>query len=141
MITPVTEQTSLSERGWHPSDESMRSDDANSITQSQEADKVEFSALMSSNANGTVLKIDPVSSTGAPSMIEKFAATQNADMRDLLQSGRDMLQMAPHMSMAEVVAFGNEMTMKIAITTTQFNVAGNFGKSAGKGIETLMRNQ
>jgi hypothetical protein len=141
MIAPISDQTTVSDRGWHPSDEAMAPPDVDTGRQNQDADKEAFSALMASSPGGTVLKLDPVSRTGAPSMIEQFAATQNADMRDLLQSGRDMLQMAPHMSMAEVVAFGNEMTMKIAITTTQFNVAGNFGKSAGKGIETLMRNQ
>jgi hypothetical protein len=105
-----------------------------------EADRQAFAALMQAPAS-SVARLEPGSKVAAPSMLEKFAATQNADMRELLQSTRDLVKAAPNLSMSEVMAFGNELTMNIAVTTTQYNVAGNFAKSASKGVETLMRNQ
>ena len=111
--------------------------------QASDAERNAFSSLMQSPGHRTIAKLDPASPPGTPvpSLIEKFAVTQNADMRDLLQSARDLVKAAPKMSFSEITAFGNEMTMSLAVTTTQFNVAGNLGKSASKGVETLMRNQ
>ena len=74
-------------------------------------------------------------------MIEKLAIRQVEDMKDMVQSNRDLLNAAPGMSMAEIVAAGNEMTLKMTMTTTQFSIAAAIGKSAGSGFQTLMKNQ
>lgn len=105
-----------------------------------ENDRHAFAELMGAPAS-TAAKLEPGAAFSVPSMIEQFAATQNADMRELLQSTRDLVKAAPNLSLSEMMAFGNETTMKIAVTTTQYSAAGNLAKSASKGVETLMRNQ
>lgn len=105
-----------------------------------EADRQAFASLMQAPSSN-VARLEPGTRISAPSMVEKFAASQNADMRDLLQSSRDLLKAAPNLTMGEMMAFGNEMTLNLAVTTTQYQVAGNCAKSASKGVETLMRNQ
>jgi hypothetical protein len=147
MVTPVVPMSISPPVDWNgtasfaaPPGTAGGNDTGQSIAQPAEADRQAFASLMQSPAS-SVARLEPGSKVAAPSMLEKFAATQNADMRELLQSTRDLVKAAPNLSMSEVMAFGNEMTMNIAVTTTQYNVAGNFAKSASKGVETLMRNQ
>lgn len=111
-----------------------------SFQQPAESDRDAFAALMRTPSS-TAARLEPGAPMSMPSMIEQFAATQNSDMRELLQSTRDLVKAAPNLSLSEMMAFGNETTMKVAVTTTQYNVAGNLSKSASKGVETLMRNQ
>lgn len=143
MLSPVTSMVAPGAADWsrQVAAPSPAMSDAGLASQTGEADRQAFASLMQSPSQQNVARLDPGHRGAVPSMIEQFAATQNADMRELLQSTRDLIKAAPHLSMSEMMAFGNEITMNIAVTTTQFNAAGNFGKSASKGVETLMRNQ
>lgn len=100
-----------------------------------------FASMMQSKDVSNVAQLSKPSSASGPSMIEKLAIGQVADMRDLVQSTRDLLRDMPNMSMAEMVAAGSEMTLKMTMTTTQFSMASAIGKSAGSGFQTLMKNQ
>lgn len=138
MVMPVAPMVISSGIDWS----SMAQQPGSGVPAQQptEADRHDFAALMQ-NPSPNAARLEPGAAVTAPSMIEHFAATQNADMRELMQSTRDLVKAAPSMSMSEVMAYGNEMTMNIAVTTTQYNVAGNLAKSASKGVDTLMRNQ
>lgn len=100
-----------------------------------------FASMMQSKDVSNVAQLSKPSDTSSPSMIEKLAIRQVEDMKDMVQSNRDLLNAAPGMSMAEIVAAGNEMTLKMTMTTTQFSIAAAIGKSAGSGFQTLMKNQ
>lgn len=96
-----------------------------------ESDKHAFAALMEPVQHGPT----------ALSALEKFANFQKMEMSDNLQSMRDFSAASPYLSMAESAGFGMEMSLKMTMTSAHFQVATNVGKNAGKGIDTLMRNQ
>ena len=100
-----------------------------------------FSAMMKSDDFSSVVRLAPASANSSPSIIERIASTQNAELRDVFQSTREMMQAAPHMTTSELVSVGNEMSLKVALTTMQFTVAASFGKSASTAVQTLMKNQ
>lgn len=100
-----------------------------------------FASMMQSKDISNVAQLSAPSGATGPSMIEKLAAGQVADLRDLVQSTRDLVRASPTMSMVEMVAAGGEMTLKMTLTTTQFSIAAAIGKSAGSGFQTLMKNQ
>ncbi len=176
MIAPVSNVSAVNASDWIKSVGGPTPLNAEASHQASEADKNSFASMMQSPSTHNVARFEPATHVSSPSMVEKFAATQNAamkaqkaheaatalafadyktttdaklavaakeiaDMRELLQSTRDLVKAAPHLSMNEMAAFGHEMTLNFAITTTQFNVASNIGKTASKGVDTLMRNQ
>lgn len=100
-----------------------------------------FASMMQSKDVSNVAQLSKPSIASGPSMIEKLAVGHVADMRDLVQSSRDLIKDMPNMSMAEMVVAGSEMTLKMTMTTTQFSMASAIGKSAGSGFQTLMKNQ
>ena len=100
-----------------------------------------FSSMMNSRDYSSVVKLAPSSSSTAPSIVERLASTQNAELRDVFQSTREITQIAPYLTTSEMVGVGNEMSLKIALTTMQFTVAASFGKSASTSVQTLMKNQ
>lgn len=100
-----------------------------------------FASMMQSKDVSNVAQLSAPSTATGPSMIEKLAIGQVADLRDLVQSTRDLVSASPTMSMAEMVAAGGEMTLKMTITTTEFSIASAIGKSAGSAFQTLMKNQ
>jgi len=105
-----------------------------------EIDKQDFAAMLrgvSAGPGGQATGAKP----HEPSFLEHFASVQTANMKGVLQNSRDMLKQAPNMSLEEMVAFGADFKLNMTIATTQFQVATSVGKSAGKGIDTLMRNQ
>lgn len=100
-----------------------------------------FASMMQSKDVSNVAQLSKPSAASGPSMIEKLAIGQVADLRDLVQSTRDLVAASPNMSMVEMISAGNEMTLKMTVTTTQFSIASAIGKSAGSGFQTLMKNQ
>jgi hypothetical protein len=107
-------------------------------------DAASFASLMQSPDVSNVAQLTPVShadKTGGPSIIEKIATVQTENMRDLFQSSRDFISAVPHMSMAEVMSTGSDMSLKIAVSSTQFTIATAVGKSASGAVSTLMKNQ
>ena len=116
-------------------------DAQNMPNQDDAAGKQDFAAMMRSPSIDNVASLAPGMPGVAPSMLERFAATQKGNMQQLFESSRDLMKASPSMSMAEIMAHGNEFTMNMALTTTQFTLATTVGKSAGKGIDTLMKNQ
>ena len=106
-----------------------------------DADKLAFAEMMRAPDVQTVASLLPASQVQPPSLLEQMARTQNLEINDVFQASRDIMKMAPHMSMTEMAAYGSEVTMNMTIATTQFSLAASFGKSAGKGVDTLMRNQ
>lgn len=107
-------------------------------------DAASFASLMNSPDVSNVAQLTPAShadKAGGPSIIEKIATNQTDNMRNLFQSSRDFISAVPHMSMAEVVSTGSDMTLKIAMSSTQFTIASSVGKSASGAVSTLMKNQ
>ena len=105
------------------------------------ADQETFAAMMRTPEVQTVASLMPAAQVPPPSLLEQMARIQNGEMRDVYQSSKDLLHLAPNMSMAEMTAYSNEVNMHMTIATMQFSLAATFGKSAGKGVDTLMRNQ
>lgn len=107
-------------------------------------DAASFASLMQSPDVSNIAQLTPAShaeKAGGPSIIEKIATNQSDNMRDLFQSSRDFISAVPHMSMAEVVSTGSDMSLKIAVSSTQFTIASSVGKSASGAVSTLMKNQ
>ena len=104
-------------------------------------DKHEFSKLMDVVPPEDVSKPSTAPHSTSLSLLEHMAISHNTELRNLLEMARDSVHAAPGMSMAEMSAFGNEFGLRMMVSTTQFQIASSVGKSAGKGAETLMRNQ
>ena len=121
------------------SETSGRGIDTGSVPSASDASL--FASMMQSKDISNVAQLSAPASATGPSMIEKLAVGQVADLRDLVQSTRDLVSASPTMSMVEMVAAGGEMTLKMTMTTTQFSIAAAIGKSAGSGFQTLMKNQ
>lgn len=115
--------------------------DKNPVNGKNPDDAALFSAMMKSDDFSSVVRLAPASANSSPSIIERIASTQNAELRDVFQSTREMMQAAPYMTTSEMVSVGNEMSLKVALTTMQFTVAASFGKSASTAVQTLMKNQ
>lgn len=115
--------------------------EAGGMNAKQNDDAALFSSMMKSQDFSSVLKLTPASGSSAPSIVEKLASTQNAQLQDVFQSTREMVHAAPYMTTSEMVSAGNEMSLKIAMTTMQFTVAASFGKSSSTAVQTLMKNQ
>jgi hypothetical protein len=111
---------------------------------SQSLDEHAFASLMGESAT------DPAAATASasarpvdtsPSLMEHMAISHNSELRDLLEAGRHLSSSASTMSMAEVSGLGADFGLRMQVMTSQFQIATHVGKSAGKGFETLMRNQ
>jgi hypothetical protein len=115
---------------------------------SQSLDEHAFASLMGESAT------DPTAATAtatasasarpvdtSPSLMEHMAISHNSELRDLLEAGRHLSSSASTMSMAEVSGLGADFGLRMQVMTSQFQIATHVGKSAGKGFETLMRNQ
>lgn len=107
-----------------------------------ELDKQAFAALMDPEhvASGSQ-SMQVQHGSAALSGLEKFAIMQKTQMQNNMQSMRDLAGVMPYMSMAESAGFGMELQLNLTVTKAQFDVATNAGKSTGKSIDTLMRNQ
>lgn len=113
----------------------------NSVSIPSALDASLFASMMQSTDVSNVAQMSKASSASGPSMIEQLASGHITDLRDLVQSTRDLVSASPNLSMAEIVAAGSEVTLKMTITSTQFSIASAVGKSAANGFQTLMKNQ
>lgn len=104
-------------------------------------DSDQFAALMQPHTLLRAQNINPQLSALKTSLLEKLSGRQVADMRDLFQSSKELVSMSPNLSMSEIAAAGNEMTLKIAMTSTQFTISAAVSKSGSSAIQTLMKNQ
>lgn len=106
-----------------------------------QADKQDFASLMKGFGADPSTQSTLKSKAHDPSFLEKFATVQKDNMQSLFQRSKDMLSAAPGMSLDELSMASVDFKINLAITTTQFQVATSVGKNAGKGVDTLMRNQ
>ncbi len=106
-----------------------------------EIDKQDFAALMKGTGNNSLPPLGLASQPAQPSFLESFATTQTTSMKQMFQTARDLSQNSQNMSMHELSMAGIDFKMNMAIVSTQFQLATGVGKSAGKGVDTLMRNQ
>lgn len=114
---------------------------ANSSKPVSEIDKQDFASMMKGFGADPVSQANAKQQAHEPSMLEKFASVQHDNMKNMFQSSRDMVKAAPGMKLEELAMASIEFKLNMSVTTMQFQVATSVGKSAGKGVDTLMRNQ
>lgn len=106
-----------------------------------EVDKQDFASMMKGFGADPAMQAGGAQKPHDVSFLEKFASVQHANMQNMMQSSRDMVRAAPGMKLEELAMASIEFKLNLAVTTTQFQIATSVGKSAGKGVDTLMRNQ
>ncbi|MES2831673.1 MAG: hypothetical protein V4695_06750 [Pseudomonadota bacterium] len=106
-----------------------------------EADKQDFASMMKGFGGNSLPDANAKPHAHEPSILEKFATVQHDNMKNMMQSSRDMVRAAPNMKLDELAMASIEFKLNMSVTTMQFQVATSVGKSAGKGVDTLMRNQ
>lgn len=141
MLAPVPDVSTVKTPDWSSQSPSPVSAQAASGQAGSADDKHAFAAMMDGPASPTAHRAAAAGHGGPASLIERMASSQHAQMQDFMTSTRDLAKAAPHLPMVEVISLSQELGMKSAMVSAQFQVASNVNKNIGKGVDTLMRNQ